>query len=77
MADELSVVAEREGYPDLINKIADELSASSVEELLAWMEENNHPSLVMDPIFYTFMKIGMRTSEAKLAFSSLYCLSTT
>jgi acetyl-CoA synthase len=51
MADELRVVAEREGDPDLINKIADERSASSVEELLAWMEENNHPALVMDPIF--------------------------
>ena len=51
MADELRVVADREGDPDLINKIADERTASSVEELLAWMEENNHPALVMDPIF--------------------------
>ena len=51
MADELAAVAEREGDPDLINKIADERNASSVEELLAWMEENNHPALVMDPIF--------------------------
>ncbi|MBK5106837.1 MAG: CO dehydrogenase/CO-methylating acetyl-CoA synthase complex subunit beta [Anaerolineales bacterium] len=51
MADELAVVADREGDPDLINKIADERNASSVEELLAWMEENNHPALVMDPIF--------------------------
>ena len=51
MADELAVVADREGDPDLINKIADERNASSVEELMAWMEENNHPALVMDPIF--------------------------
>jgi acetyl-CoA synthase len=51
MADELRAVAEREGDPDLINKIADERNASSVDELLAWMEENNHPALVMDPIF--------------------------
>jgi acetyl-CoA synthase len=51
MADELAIVAEREGDPDLINKIADERSATSVDELLAWMEENNHPALVMDPIF--------------------------
>jgi acetyl-CoA synthase len=51
MADELRVVAEREGDPDLINKIADERNASTVDELLAWMEEQNHPALVMDPIF--------------------------
>jgi acetyl-CoA synthase len=51
MADELRVVAEREGDPDLIDRIADERSASTVDELLAWMEEHNHPALVMDPIF--------------------------
>jgi acetyl-CoA synthase len=51
MADELRVVADREGDPDLIDKIADERNATSVDELLAWMEENNHPALVMDPIF--------------------------
>jgi acetyl-CoA synthase len=51
MADELRAVADREGDPDLINKIADERNATSVDELLAWMEENNHPALVMDPIF--------------------------
>jgi acetyl-CoA synthase len=51
MADELQAVAEREGDPDLISKIADDRSASTVDELLAWMEEHNHPALVMDPIF--------------------------
>ncbi|MFL7891545.1 MAG: acetyl-CoA decarbonylase/synthase complex subunit alpha/beta [Anaerolineales bacterium] len=51
MADELAAAAEREGDPDLINKIADERNATSVDELLAWMEEHNHPALVMDPIF--------------------------
>ena len=51
MADEFQAVAEREGDPELINKIADERNATSVDELLAWMEENNHPALVMDPIF--------------------------
>jgi acetyl-CoA synthase len=51
MADELEVVAQREGDPDLINKIADERGATSVEELLAWLEEHNHPALVMDPMF--------------------------
>jgi acetyl-CoA synthase len=51
MADEFQAVAEREGDPDLINKIADERQVTSVDELLAWMEEHNHPALVMDPIF--------------------------
>ncbi|MCD4687128.1 MAG: CO dehydrogenase/CO-methylating acetyl-CoA synthase complex subunit beta [Anaerolineae bacterium] len=51
MAAEFQAVAEREGDPDLINKIADERSAGTVEELLAWMEQQNHPALVMDPIF--------------------------
>ena len=51
MADELRVVAEREGDPDLIDRIADERSATTVDELLAWMEEHNHPALIMDPIF--------------------------
>jgi acetyl-CoA synthase len=51
MADEFQAVAEREGDPDLINKIADERKATTVDELLAWMEEKNHPALVMDPIF--------------------------
>jgi acetyl-CoA synthase len=51
MADELQAVAQREGDPDLVEKIADERNVTSVEELLAWLEEHNHPALVMDPIF--------------------------
>jgi len=51
MADELNIVAQREGDPDLISKIADERSVTNVDELLAWLEEHNHPALVMDPIF--------------------------
>ena len=51
MADELGIVAEREGDPDLIERIADERNASTVDELLAWLEEHNHPALIMDPIF--------------------------
>jgi acetyl-CoA synthase len=51
MADELRVAAEREDMPDLIDKIADERSVTTVEELLAWLEQHNHPALVMDPIF--------------------------
>lgn len=51
MADELGAVAEREGDPDLVERIADEREVSTVEELLAWLEAHNHPALVMDPIF--------------------------
>ena len=51
MSDELKVVAEREGDPDLIDRIADDRSATTVDDLLAWMEEHNHPALIMDPIF--------------------------
>ena len=51
MADELQAVALREGDPDLIAKIADERSVSNVDELLAWLEEHNHPALVADPMF--------------------------
>ncbi|MDT8307243.1 MAG: acetyl-CoA decarbonylase/synthase complex subunit alpha/beta [Anaerolineae bacterium] len=51
MADELQAVAQREGDPDLIERIADERDVSNVDDLLAWMEEHNHPALIMDPIF--------------------------
>ena len=51
MADELKAVAIREGDPDLIDKIADERQVNTVEQLLAWLEEHNHPALAMDPIF--------------------------
>jgi acetyl-CoA synthase len=51
MAEEMRAAANREGDPDLIEKIADERSVTSVDELLAWLEEHNHPALVMDPMF--------------------------
>lgn len=51
MAEELQAVALREGDPDLISKIADGSVATTVEDLLAYLEEHNHPALVMDPIF--------------------------
>jgi acetyl-CoA synthase len=51
MGDELQAVAEREGDPDMIGKIADERDVTSVEDLLAWLEAHNHPALIMDPIF--------------------------
>ncbi len=51
MSDEFKAVAEREGDPDLLEKIADERSVSTVDELLAWLEAHNHPAMVMEPMF--------------------------
>ncbi|GAB4528747.1 MAG: acetyl-CoA decarbonylase/synthase complex subunit alpha/beta [Anaerolineae bacterium] len=51
MAEEFKAVAEREGDPDLINKIADETICTDVEGLLAHLEAVGHPALTMDPMF--------------------------
>ena len=51
MDKELREVAAREGDPDMIDKIADERIATTVEELLAYLEEKGHPALTMPPIF--------------------------
>ncbi len=51
MAAELQVVAEREGDPDLISKIADETVCTDVDGLLAHLETTAHPALMMDPMF--------------------------
>jgi acetyl-CoA synthase len=51
MAEELKIVAEREGIPDLIDRIADERAATAVDDLLPWLEEHGHPALTMPPLF--------------------------
>ncbi len=51
MAEEFKVVAAREGDPDLIDKIADERHVTTVDELLTWLTEHEHPALTMDPMF--------------------------
>jgi acetyl-CoA synthase len=51
MANELQAVAEREGDPDLVGKIADETICTDVDGLLAHLEGAAHPALMMDPIF--------------------------
>jgi len=51
MANELAAVAEREGDAELLGRIADEKHVTSVDELLAWLEEHQHPALTMPPIF--------------------------
>ncbi len=51
MKEELDAVAEREGDPGLIDKIADERNATDVEGLLPYLEEKGHPALAMPPLF--------------------------
>lgn len=51
MSDELKAVCQREGDPDLLDKIADERNVTTVDELMAWLEAHNHPALAMEPIF--------------------------
>ncbi len=50
MAEQLKQVAEREGDPDLIDKIADETICTDVEGLLAYLTEKGHPALEMEPM---------------------------
>ena len=47
MMGELQTVAEREGVPDLIDKIADSEVVTTVEELQEWVRSKNHPVLEM------------------------------
>jgi len=47
MAEQLRKVAEREGDPDLIDRICDERIATDVEGLVAYITEKDHPALVM------------------------------
>jgi acetyl-CoA synthase len=51
MSDEFKAVCEREGDPDLLDKIADERNVTTVDDLLAWLEAHNHPAMAMEPMF--------------------------
>ncbi|MCL5110308.1 MAG: acetyl-CoA decarbonylase/synthase complex subunit alpha/beta [Chloroflexi bacterium] len=51
MREDLQTMFSSIGEPDLMDKIADETVATSVEELLAVLEERGHPALTMDPMF--------------------------
>jgi acetyl-CoA synthase len=50
LAEQLQTVAEREGDPDLIQKIADERICTEVEGLMAHLQEKGHPALEMEPM---------------------------
>jgi acetyl-CoA synthase len=51
MAEEFKAVAEREGDPELLAKIADETICAEVDQLVAYLEEVGHPALLMEPMF--------------------------
>jgi acetyl-CoA synthase len=51
MADEFKAVCEREGDPDFMSRIADASVATTVDELLAFLEAHNHPAMAMEPMF--------------------------
>lgn len=50
MVEELGAVAEREGVSDLIDRIADERSVTTVDELVEWIKGKEHPVLEMGPM---------------------------
>jgi acetyl-CoA synthase len=50
MAEQLKQVAQREGDPDLIDRICDEHIATDVEGLLAYITDKGHPALTMDAL---------------------------
>ena len=51
MSDELRAVCVREGDPELLNKIADEHHATTVQELISWLKDHKHPALEMKRMF--------------------------
>ena len=49
-AEELKTTCERLGAPDLMDKIADGDSVTTLEELLPYLEQKGHPALTMEPL---------------------------
>ena len=50
LADKLKERGKELGDPNLINKIADETNATSMEELLPYLEKVEHPALTMEAV---------------------------
>jgi acetyl-CoA synthase len=50
MREELEQVCQREGAPDLLDKVADSTIATTIEELLPFLEQKQHPALTMEPL---------------------------
>jgi len=51
IAEKFKVRAAELGMADLYDKVADETVATSLEELLPWLEKAGHPALGMPPLF--------------------------
>ncbi len=51
IAERFKARAEELEMPDLLDKVADETTATSIEELLPWLEKVEHPAPKMDPLF--------------------------
>ena len=49
-AEEFKEACEREGVPDLMEKIADGTTATTLDELISFLEEKGHPALGMGPL---------------------------
>ncbi len=63
MPDELQAVAEREGIPDLIDRIADGSTVTTVAELVDWVHEKEHPVLDMGPMHPRERGVGVPLEE--------------
>ncbi|MGD9001015.1 MAG: acetyl-CoA decarbonylase/synthase complex subunit delta, partial [Anaerolineae bacterium] len=63
MGEELQAVAEREGIPDLIDRIADGSTVSTVDELTEWVREKKHPVLEMGPMDPRERGVGVSLEE--------------
>ena len=63
MAEEFKAAAEREGIPDLVDRIADGSSVTSVEELETWLKEKNHPALEMGPMQAKSARVSEEETE--------------
>ncbi len=50
LGEDLQKICEEQGAPDLLDKIGDGTVATTVEELLPFLEEKGHPALTMDPM---------------------------
>jgi len=50
LSEQLQEACEREGVPDLMDKIADGSICTTVEELVPFLEEKGHPALTMESI---------------------------
>ena len=50
LGDRLRAKLAERGMPDLFEKIADEVSAPTIEDLIAFLERVEHPALAMKPL---------------------------